>query len=128
LWNQGICAAACCTIRSSGQASEGSHVFQVPGREAFHAGEFPSEVVGEPIDDLGTPAMLFLPSQDVPADLPVEEDELAVNRDRSLELRRPDSLLELAQELLVPLGPESRFLRRRFARLLLFPRRPDGRG
>ena len=52
---------------------ESPHVFEVPGREALHAGEFPAEVLGQAVDDLGPPAVFLLAGEDVAADLPVEE-------------------------------------------------------
>ena len=57
LWNQGICAAACCTIASSGQArGESPHVFEVARREAGHVREGTVQVGGQPVDDLGLPS------------------------------------------------------------------------
>jgi hypothetical protein len=79
------------------------HVFQVSRRKALHARELPAEIASELVDDLRTPAMFFLPREDVPANLPVKKDELAVDRDRCFELRRPDPLLQFPQELLIPL-------------------------
>ena len=38
-----------------------------------------AEVGGQAVDHLGTPSLLGLPLKDVAADLPVEEDHLAVD-------------------------------------------------
>lgn len=80
---------------------EGPHVLEVAGREARHLRERLPEVAGELVDDLGSPAPLLLPQQDVPADAPVEQDELAVDGERGLDARGADAPLELLEELAV---------------------------
>lgn len=79
---------------------ERSHVFEVPGRESLGAGELATQVVRQSVDDLGPPAILLLPGQDVASRLPVEKDEFAVDRDGSLKPGGPDPLLEFAEDCL----------------------------
>src|SRR5262249_37314492 len=47
--------------------------------------------------------VFLLPGQDVASRLPIEEDELAINRDGCSKLGGPDPLLEFAEERLVAL-------------------------
>ena len=54
------------------------HVFEVAGRETLDGGEGVAQVLGQPINDLGAPTLLFLAGQDVAPDAPVEQDQLAV--------------------------------------------------
>lgn len=63
-----------------------------------HVGELPPQIVGQTLDDLRPPAGLRLPRQNVPADLPVEEDELAVDGERGANPRVPDTLLERTEK------------------------------
>ncbi len=82
--------------------------FRFRGEKPFHARELPAEIAGEPVDDLGPPAMFFLPGEDIPADLPVKEDKLSVDRDRGFELRR-DRIRSLSspRNFSYPLGTRS---------------------
>ena len=52
---------------------EGAHVFEVARREALHVGKGLAQVGGEAVHDLGAPALTFLPVQDHPANVPVEQ-------------------------------------------------------
>ena len=51
----------------------------------------------QPLNHLGAPALLRLPGQDVAANLPVEQHQFAVNRQRGGLLGTVDSALELCQ-------------------------------
>ena len=98
LWNHGICAAACCTIRLVGPSlGKGPHVLEVSRGESFHSGKLSPQVRCQAIDDLCTPAMLLLPGKDVPANLPVKQDEFPVDRDRCSELCGAESGLSVVR-------------------------------
>ena len=58
---------------------ECSHVEQVAARETGHLRELGSQVVREPVDDLGAPPFGRLAVEDHPAEVPVETDEFAVD-------------------------------------------------
>ena len=62
---------------------ETPHILEVAGREAFHVGKLALQVCCQAIDDFSSPAFLLLPIKDVTADLPIKEDQFAVNRNRS---------------------------------------------
>lgn len=77
---------------------EGAHVKQIGAGKAFHLGKSGAEVAGEAFNDFGTPALLGLTGEDVFSKLPVECDELAIDRERGtllcllnvgLEVRQP---------------------------------------
>jgi len=78
-----------------------AHVVQAAPREALHGGERVAQVVGEPVDHLGPPPMLSLTRQDLPADLPVQRDQLAVHGERGSHLRVRDAPRQLTQQRLV---------------------------
>ena len=60
---------------------------EVSRRESFHAGELPAQVASAGWSMTFAPQpCCFLPREDVPANLPVKKDELAVDRDRCSEL------------------------------------------
>ena len=70
LWPQGNCAATCCTIGSSGQASANARMyFRFRGEKSRHFGERAAQVGGEAVDDLRAPALLALAAEDVAPDL-----------------------------------------------------------
>ena len=61
---------------------EAPHILEVAGREAFHVGKRALQVRRQAIDDLGAPAFPLLPIEDVAADLPIKQDQFAVDRNR----------------------------------------------
>ena len=48
----------------------------------FISGKAPRRSGRQPFDDLGTPTLFGLPGQNVPTDLPVEQDQLVIYRQR----------------------------------------------
>ena len=66
-----------CRIRPG--RGEGAHVLQVAGRVTPRVRKPLAQVSGEPIDDLGAPALLFLAVQDVPPDRPIGHDQLGAD-------------------------------------------------
>ena len=73
------------------------HVFEVARRKPLHLWEGGAQVVRQPLDDPGAPALRRLPGQDVPPDLPVEQHQFPVDRQRSALTGGVDALLELGQ-------------------------------
>jgi hypothetical protein len=78
--------------------SQRTHILQVAGAEAFDAGELDLKIVGEPIDHLRAPAFRSLPGQDVPADGPVEQDELPADGESSSDLSDLNAELEVTEQ------------------------------
>ena len=74
-----------------------SHVVDVAARQSPHIRVRRAQVIRQPVDNPGTPALGVLPVQDGLADGPVELDELGVDHPRSGPLRRPDLGLQLSQ-------------------------------
>ena len=68
---------------------------------------------------LVSPALVILAGEDVAADLPVEEDHLAVDGQRGAELGRADALLEQREKLMVALGDQVQGFAGLTARFLL---------
>ena len=60
---------------------ERPHVLEVRRREPCHVRELPAEIGGETVDDLGAPSLSVLALEDLVPDLPVELDQLAVDRE-----------------------------------------------
>jgi hypothetical protein len=55
--------------------------------------------VGEPVDDLGSPAFGSLPGRDIPADRPVGEHRLPVDGERGPDLGPTNSALEVLEQI-----------------------------
>lgn len=55
------------------------------------------QVLRQPLDDLGAPALRGLPRQNVSADLPVQQHQLTVDRQRGALLGSVDAGFELGQ-------------------------------
>ncbi|MOA08030.1 hypothetical protein D3C78_1277640 [compost metagenome] len=51
--------------------------------------------MGQPLDHLGPPALLCLPGQNIVADLPVEQHQFAVYRQRGALLGAMDAAFEV---------------------------------
>jgi hypothetical protein len=60
--------------------------------------------MGESVDHPGAPALSSLPGEDVPADRPVEQDQLAANGEGGPDLSVLDAALELLQQFRVAGG------------------------
>ena len=58
----------------------------------------------QPLDYLGAPALLSLPGQDVTANLPVEQHQFAVYRQRGALLSSVDAFFEVGQPVAVAFG------------------------
>jgi hypothetical protein len=77
--------------------SERVHVLQVSGGQPAHVGESLPQIVGEPVDHLRSPPLLFLSGMNNVADMPVEPGHRRVRGDDGSEPRLLDALLQLAE-------------------------------
>ena len=77
----------------------GGAVAEVRAREAGHLWEVTTEVRCQSIDDLGAPSLTLLAVEDLVPDLPVELDQLAVDREHRTSPGRRDPGLDLGEEL-----------------------------
>jgi len=77
--------------------SEGAHVLQVARRKTLHVQKGIAQVLRQPFDDLGAPAYAALPIEDVAADLPVQQHQFAVDRQRRPLLGGVDAGLQLGE-------------------------------
>ena len=80
---------------------EPPHVLEVARGEPGSLWKRVPKVRGEAVDDLGTPAVLLLPSQDLLPDLPVEEDDLSVDGGSGGDPSPRNPALEIRKELSV---------------------------
>jgi hypothetical protein len=76
---------------------ETAHVEQVSTRESLHVRKRRRQVPGKLIDNLRTPALSLLTFQDVAADLPIQQDQLAIDGKHSPLLDVLDVLLDTGQ-------------------------------
>ena len=73
------------------------HVLEVAGRKPLHVRKSRAQVVRQPLDHLCPPALLGLPRQNVAPDLPVQQDQFAVHRQRSSLLGAVDAGFQVLQ-------------------------------
>ncbi len=67
--------------------------------------------MGKPIDDLRSPSLASLPAQDVPADRPIEQDQLAVDGESGTHLSAANARLQFLKELRIAgWGLEGKFI------------------
>ena len=83
---------------------ERAHVHEVRPGEAAEIREHLAQVMREALDDLAAPSPSGLAIEDVPADLPVEPEQLGVDGQRGTLLGSVDTVLEVRQPRGVPLG------------------------
>jgi hypothetical protein len=58
---------------------ESPHIFEIPGGKSGHVRVCTAKIGSQPVDHLGAPSLVFLPGQNIAADLPVKTDHLAVD-------------------------------------------------
>jgi len=76
---------------------KGAHVKEIGAGEALHGWKGITQDLRQPLDHLGAPAFPALTLQDPPADLPVEQHQLAVDAAGSPLLGGVDAGLELGE-------------------------------
>jgi hypothetical protein len=70
---------------------QGTHVLEASGAEALDARKLVLEIMGKPVDNPGTPTLCSLFGEDIPANRPIEENQLAIDRERSTKLCGKDA-------------------------------------
>jgi hypothetical protein len=80
------------------------HVLEASRAETLDAGELRLQVVCQPLDNLGAPALGILASEDLPAYRPVEEDQFPAHGKGGAELGGADAGFQLLEEFEVPGG------------------------
>ncbi len=80
------------------------HSPQIQWGKALDPWELLLYVGGEAFDNGLTPTFLLLSQDDIPADLPVEQNELAAYREVGASLRGSDASLEVAEKQFVGVG------------------------
>ena len=93
-----------CFIRPG--LTERTHVFQISRGESSHSGEVPLEVRRQTVDHFRSPVFPLLPVENIAADLPVEQDQLPVDRQRRAKLRRANPPVQVGEKLSVTIGNE----------------------
>jgi hypothetical protein len=78
-----------------------AHVEQVGPGEALHIRELTMQVRGQNADDLRSPARPVLAVENLPANLPVQENELPIYGENRAHLGASDPLFQLFQEAVV---------------------------
>ena len=66
--------------------------------------------MGKPVDYPGTPTLCSLLGEDIPANRPIEENQLAIDRERSTNLGGTDASFEVLEEFVVAGGELEAFL------------------
>ena len=87
-----------------------THVTEVPWAEPFDSRELSLQIMSQPVDNLAAPLLGRKPLAQVPADRPIEEDQLPVHGEGGPDLGGPDAAFELLKELLVAGGQLEAFL------------------
>jgi hypothetical protein len=82
---------------------QGTHVLEASGAEALDARKLVLEITGKPVDNPGTPTLCSLLGQDIPS-YRLEENQLAIDRERSTNLGGTDASFELLEEFVVAGG------------------------
>ncbi len=83
---------------------KGTHVAEIAGRETRHVEERAAQVGGEARDHSCSPSVGLLTLANRAPDVPIQGDQLAVDRERSSHLRRVDALFQVAENSVVVRG------------------------
>ncbi len=119
---QGNWATSCCPIEPSGHARAKSRIYlRFRTESPFTSGNALRRSPLRRSRILLPPALSLLPSHDVLANSPIEQDELTVDRQGSLDSRGLNTGLELVKKLAVTLG----FLHQVFRHQKVFRNLPD---
>jgi hypothetical protein len=81
------------------RSRELAHVVDVAARQAGHPRELSTQVCRQSLDDLGAPPFILLSRKDLPANPPVEPDQLLVDGERSARAGRADLALKPFEQL-----------------------------
>ena len=83
---------------------ERPHPPDIVGRKTFDAWKFVLQILRDLLNDRFSPAFLLLSHDNIPAGLPVKENDLVGYREMGASLRGSDALLEFAKKQLVGVG------------------------
>jgi hypothetical protein len=83
---------------------QSTHVLEASRAEALDARKLILEIMGKPVDNPGTPTLGSLPGEDIPANRPIKEHQLAIDRERGTNLGGTDASFELLKEFVVAKG------------------------
>jgi hypothetical protein len=81
-----------------------THVAEVPRAEPFDSRKLSLQIPSEPVDNLAAPLLRRKPLAQVPANRPIEEDQLPVYGKGGLHLGSPDAALQILKEFVVAGG------------------------
>jgi len=91
-----------CFLRPS--LSQSPHVLQASRAEPLDARKLILAIMGQPVDHPRSPTLGSLPGEDIAANRPIEEHQLAIDRERSTNLGGTDASLEVLKEFVVAGG------------------------
>src|SRR5262249_20856219 len=77
---------------------ESPHIQQVSAREALHVWKGRPKILRQPVYHLASPALIVLSNEDLPPDVPVEENQFLVNRERRANLGLLDAIFDVGQQ------------------------------
>ncbi len=81
---------------------ERSHILETARAKSLDARKLDLQVVRQPVDHPGAPALGSLPGQDVASDRPVEQNQLPADRKGGPNLSPFDSTLQVREQFWVP--------------------------
>ena len=84
-----------------------AHVLQISRRKPAHVGKRSAQIAGQLINDLCAPSLLPLPLEDLTAYLPIQRDQLPVDRQRGALPRALDARLKVGEPGVIVSGGES---------------------
>ena len=108
-----LCSSLLHKFRTRPSLGKRTHVLEVARRKALHLRESRPQILRQPLDHLGAPALFRLPRQNVAANLPVQQNQLAIDRQRRTLLGGMDAVFQLGQPVGVACGRLGKFDRRR---------------
>ena len=91
-----------CFLRPS--LSQSPHVLQASRAEPLDARKLILAIMGQPVDHPRSPTLGSLPGEDIAANRPIEEHQLAIDRECSPNLGGMNASFELLEELLIAGG------------------------
>ena len=74
------------------------HREKISSRKAMHLRELRPQILGQPLDHLRSPTLLTLATQDPAANVPVQQNQLTVDRQNRSHLCRTNTCLQVGQQ------------------------------
>ena len=88
---------------------QGTHVLEASGAAALDGRKLVLEITGKPVDNPGTLTLCSLLGEDIPSYRPIEENQLAIDRERNTNPDGTDASFELLEEFVVAGGQRRLF-------------------